>query len=449
MIGRSMTSVTNRLLPLKDLKNQPTGPYTLAEAILIDASEEEPAIGCLTIENGRIIQRSHQADPRYPAYDCSEFIITPGFVNAHTHCAMGFFRGLGHGQTDMIENFLFPAEKSLTPELLEHLSLSYIAAGIRAGVTMFSDHYYFVEGVGKAIERLGARGIIGETVADLGGAFPGPESVKRMHTMLDNWQFSDRIVPSVAPHATDTVSKKLLSELAALARKNQLHLHMHLAQTTGELHRVQKREGASPVRYAADCGALSERTLAVHLIACDDDDIKILKEHEITAGICPVSEIVYERLPSIDRLFRAAITTALGTDCAASNDTSDMLAEMRMFSLLMRDRGVSLEQFNFKDTLAAGTVNGAKLFGKSHVTGLLTPGSAADLAMVTLNVDLLPVNNPIATLIYSANAGHVEHVVVDGRFILRDRKLVTVLESDMKSLYIQAVDTIKRRLKKA
>ncbi len=444
-----MTSVTNKLLPLKDLGNQPKGPYTLSSAVLVDAGPEEAGVGCLTIENGRIIARSKVPDPRYPTYDCSDFIICPGLVNAHTHCAMGFFRGLGHGKTDMIENFLFPAEKALTPELLEDLSLSYIAAGIRAGVTMFSDHYYFVEGVGRAIEKLGARGIIGETVADLGGAFPGDESTKRMHTMLERWKFSDRIAPSVAPHAADTVSKKLLTELGAFAANNKMHLHMHLAQTTGELQRVQKREHISPVRYAANCGALSERTLAVHLIACDDDDIKILKDHNVTAGICPVSEIVYERLPAVDRIFRAGITTALGTDCAASNDTSDILAEMRIFSLLMRDRGVSLEDYSFKDTLAAGTVNGAKLFGKSHVTGLLKTGSAADLVLVNLAVDILPASNPLANLLYSANAGHVDHVLVEGRFILRDRKLTMAGESDVKLSYVKAVETIKKRLQKA
>jgi 5-methylthioadenosine/S-adenosylhomocysteine deaminase len=443
-----MTSGTNKLLLLKDLGNQPKGPYTLASAILIDAGKDEAALGCLTIENGRIIKRSNTPDPRYPAYDCSDFIICPGFVNAHTHCAMGFFRGLGHGKTEMIETFLFPAEKALTPELLEDLSLSYIAAGIRAGVTLFSDHYYFVEGVGRAIERLGARGIIGETVADLGGAFPGAEATKRMHTMLDRWAFSDRIVPSVAPHAADTVSKKLLTEMGAFAAKHKLHLHMHLAQTTGELHRVQKRESVSPVRYAADCGALSDRTLAVHLIACDDDDIKILKDHNVTAGICPVSEIVYERLPAVDRLFRAGVTTALGTDCAASNDTSDILAEMRIFSLLMRDRGVSLEDYGFKETLAAGTVNGAKLFGKAHVTGLLQEGSAADLVLVNLAVDILPASNPLANLLYSANAGHIDHVLVEGRFILRDRKLTLASEHDVKASYLAAVDTIKKRLAK-
>lgn len=442
-----MTSATNKMLPLTDLKNRPAGAFTLAGAVLIDASGHQPGIGCLTIKDGRIIERSTEPDPRYPVYDASEFLIFPGLVNAHTHCAMGFFRGLGHGRQDMIENFLFPAEKSLTPDLLENLSLSYIAAGIRCGVTMFSDHYYFVEGVGRAFERLGVRAIIGETVADLGGAFPGDASVQRMHSLLDKWSFSDRIAPSVAPHAADTVSRPLLTKLAQFAVQHNLHLHMHLAQTTGELERLITREAMSPVRYAQECGALTEKTLAVHLIACSDPDIDILKKQGVTAGICPVSEIVYEKLPAIQRLARTGIPVALGTDCAASNDGSDMLSEMRIYNLMLRDRGLKTTEFSFTDTLATATVNGSRLFGKPHVTGTLAKGSAADIVMMGASIDLQPLTDPLANLIYSANAGHVDHVMVEGNFVLRDRKLTMANESDIKHAYITAVDEIKSRLK--
>lgn len=442
-----MTSAINKWLPLKDLKNQPSGAFTLAGAMLIDASGTPPGIGCLTIKDGRILERSEQPDPRNPVYDASDFLIFPGLVNAHTHCAMGFFRGLGHGRQDMIENFLFPAEKSLTPDLLENLSLSYIAAGIRCGVTMFSDHYYFVDGVGKAFERLGVRAIIGETVADLGGAFPGDASVQRMHALIDNWSFSDRITPSVAPHAADTVSQPLLKKLAQFAVKNNLHLHMHLAQTSGELERLIVREAMSPVRYAQHCGALTDKTLAVHLIACSDADIAILKKEGAVAGICPVSEVVYEKLPAIDRFTRLGIPVALGTDCAASNDGSDIMSEMRFYNLMLRDRGVKTTEFSFADTLATATVNGSRLFGKSHVTGKLTKGSAADIVMMGASIDLLPMTDPLANLIYSANAGHVDHVMVDGKFVLRNRSLTMANESELRQSYITAVNEIKSRLK--
>jgi 5-methylthioadenosine/S-adenosylhomocysteine deaminase len=440
-----MTSATNKqLLPLKELKDKPAEGFTLANAVLIDASGTAPGLGCLLIRDGRIISRTEKPDPEFPVYDASGYFIFPGLVNAHTHCAMGFFRGLGHGRPDMIESFLFPAEKSLTPDLVEDLSLSYIAAGIRCGVTMFSDHYYFVAGVGRAIDRLGARGIIGETVADLGGAFPGEDSFKRMEQLLQQWKFSSRITASVAPHAADTVSPAQLKRLAAFAKKNNLPLHMHLAQTSGERRRVSAREKLSPVRYAQGCGALSPRTIAVHLIACDDEDITILKGEGVTAGICPISEVIYERLPAIATFKKAGIPTALGTDCAASNDSSDMMAEMRFYNLMMRDRGLSVSEITFAETLATATVNGARLAGKPELTGLLTPGSVADLVMMRARIDLLPATDPLANLICSAGAGHVDHVLVDGRFILRERQLTRVVEADLLAAYNAATEKITR-----
>lgn len=440
-----MTSATNNpLLPLKDLKDKPSEGFSLANAVLIDASGTPPATGCLAIKDGLILGRTDTPDPRFPVYDASGYFIFPGLVNAHTHCAMGFFRGLGHGRPDMIESFLFPAEKALTPDLVEDLSLSYIAAGIRCGVTMFSDHYYFVAGVGRAIDRLGARGMIGETVADLGGAFPGEQAFSRMEQLLKSWSFSSRISASVAPHAADTVSPAQLKRLASFAKKNKLPLHMHLAQTSGEHQRVMAREKISPVRYAQGCGALTERTIAVHLVACDAQDIAILKGEGVTAGICPVSEIIYERLPDIASFRKAGIPVALGTDCAASNDGSDMLAEMRFYNLLMRDRGLPVSEFTFTDTLAAATVGGARLAGKPELTGMLTAGSVADIVMMRARIDLLPASDPLANLVCSASSGHVDHVIVDGRFILRERQLTRAIEADLLAAYNAATDKISK-----
>lgn len=439
-----MTSAANKALDLKSLPNQPKGGFNLTGAMIIDASDNAPTRGCLTVANGKIAARGSLPDPRYPTYDASGFFIFPGLVNAHTHCAMGFFRGLGHGRPDMIESFLFPAEKSLTPALVEDLSLSYIAAGIRCGVTTFSDHYYFVAGVGRAIDRLGARGVIGETVADLGGAFPGLDSFHRMEDLLKTWSFSSRISASVAPHAADTVSESLMKKLAAFAKKNHLPIHMHLAQTEGERQRVKKRENLSPVQYAQRCGALGDRTIAVHLIACDTEDVNILKNEGVTAGICPVSEVIYERLPDIARFHAAGIPTALGTDCAASNDSSDMLAEMRFYNLMMRDRGVTVADFNFKETLATATVNGAALTAQPGVTGLLTPGSVADLVLMRAGLDLLPATDPLANLICSAGSGLVDHVMVDGQFILRDRRLTTANEDDLLASYVTATNAVSK-----
>lgn len=389
------------------------------------------------------VRQRHQ---RAHVVDGTGFMAMPGLVNAHTHVAMGFFRGLGHGHDQMIETFLFPAEKRLTSELTAPLSYGYLVAGLKSGVTCFGDHYYFIDGVARALDRLGLRGVIGETVADLGGAFPGRDRWDGWRKTLERWPHSSRITPAIAPHAADTVSAPLLGELAAYAKANDLPLHLHLSQTTGERFRVEARERCSPVAYADRCGALSDRTLAVHLVSADADDVARLADRGVTAGFCPASEIIYEKLAPLAELCRRGVPLALGTDCAASNDTADLLGEMRLTALLAQDRGVAPERRRPGDVLAMGTGNGARALGLGGRVGRLAPGLAADVVFLSEDLDTLPTPRPDANLIYSMSARHVRHVMVDGRFVLYDGRPVLAAEADLLSEYQAAVAEIHRRL---
>jgi 5-methylthioadenosine/S-adenosylhomocysteine deaminase len=411
--------------------------------------------GTLLIQGDKIIalgKRSEVlADGEDQVYlaDGRGYWAMPGLINAHTHVAMGFFRGLGQGRDQMIESFFFPAEKALTSELLEPLSYSYIYAGLRAGVTTFGDHYYHIEGVGKALDRFGVRGVIGETVADLGGAFPGRGGWTAMEKLLRKWPFSSRITPAICPHAADTVSPELLKELAQYAKKNALPLHMHLSQTAGERARVLAREGVSPVRYAAACGALSDQTLAVHLVSVDDADIGILKAHGTTAGLSPASQILYEKLAPIEAFMAKDLPLALGTDCAASNDDADMLAEMRLLSLLAKMVGAPSESFEAETILNVGTSQGARALGLSSRVGTLAPGMEADIVFLEEDLGSIPAPRPHVNLLFSMGSRQVRHVMVGGRWVLWDRVPTLVSPAQLKDDYLAAAGEIHRRIGRA
>lgn len=398
------------------------------------------------VGDGKALAVKHQGLARV---DGAGFTAMPGLINAHVHSAMGFFRGLGHGRDQMIETFLFPAEKALTPELLAPLSYSYLVAGLKSGTTLFGEHYYFVDGVAAAMERIGVRGVVGETVADLGGAFPGRAGWERWQKTLSKWPFSRNIYPSVAPHAADTVSSGLLKELAAFAVNERLPLHMHLSQSRGERARVEAREGLSPVAYAGRAGALTERTLAVHLTSIDDDDAKILGDAGSTAGYCPASQMIFERLAPIASLVAHGVPLALGTDCAASNDGADMIGEMKIAGLLARDRGLPEAACEAPAILAAATVNGARAFGLEGELGTLSPGKAADIVFLEDQIDILPLARPLNNAVFSASPRHVRHVMIGGRFVLIDGAPALVSEADLRAEYLEAVAEIKRRLGQA
>lgn len=407
--------------------------------------------GAIVIEGQRILAVGDTAALRakfshIPFIDASHKIVMPGLFNSHTHVAMGFFRGLGHSKSEMIETFLFPAEKSLTPPLLEPLSYSYIWDGLKSGVTSFVDHYYFSHGIGRAFERLGVRGWLGETVADLGGAFPGYESWTRARELIEKSSFSSRIRHLVAPHATDTVSPKLLREIARWASDHQIPLHMHLSQTDGELRRVKQRDGKTPVETAAACGALGPQSLVVHLVSASPRDLEIIAQHRSTIGWCPASTVIYERLANVKGFIENQIPLALGTDCAASDDSADMLSELKVAGLLGRNAGAAMSGLSPDHLLAMATTNPAKVLGVDHELGTLKAGKLADLIVLDVGLSALPIDMPLANVLYSMGSRDVTHVMVDGSWVVWNREPVLVRQNDLREEYHTALTEIRQRV---
>ncbi len=425
----------------------------IRDGAIVVESENIVAIG----SSDSILKKNAKAE----RIDARGFIAIPGLINAHTHAPMGFFRGLGHGLDNMIETFLFPAERFLTPDLIEPLSYSYICSGLRSGVTCFADHYYFSRGVARALDRFGVRGVVGETVADLGGAFPSDGAWRNAQNLIEHWDFSSRIIPAIAPHAADTVSLGLLKEMAQYSKKHQIPLHMHLSQTHGERTRVMKREKISPVAFAKKAGALTPQSLLVHLVSADETDIKILRDSGGTAVICPTSQVIYEELAPIPFFFHYDVPIAIATDCAASNDSSDIFSELKVSAVLFRDRlhhipgkgkkrsPEKVEQFiSPEHLLKMTTLYPAKALGLRQRIGSLACGKAADIVFIKDDITLEPSERLLTNLVYSASSAHVQHVMVEGKWVLWNREPTFIDANEMTQGYENAVDEIKKRVRK-
>jgi len=402
----------------------------------------------VVIEDDKIIDLPGHASPLprdAETVDLTGHTIIPGLVNAHTHVAMSFFRGLGHGKANVIENFLFPAEKNLTPELLQPLSYSYIVAGLKSGATTFADHYYMSDGIARAFEKIGVRAVIGETIADLSGAFPSRDCWDEEKKRIENWNYSSLITPVVAPHAADTVSFELMQDMAKFAKSNKLPIHMHLSQTAGERKRVQKRFKKSPVEIAHKAGLLSKRTLAVHAITADAKDAAILKKSGATIGFCPSSQIIYEHLSPMEAFLKKDIPLAIGTDCSACNDGGDVMAELRLTALLARDRLGKPE--SVKKLYAMSGSNALNAFSLQNKVGKIAEGYLADLVILENDLSVLPSYDFLTNLIYSYSARQVRHVLVNGKWVLFDGKLQSISEKTLQYDYEDAVKEIQRRVK--
>ncbi|MFW7379348.1 MAG: amidohydrolase family protein [Oligoflexus sp.] len=433
--------------------------FLLTNALVIPGAHAEPlSSGAIMIRSGQIeaIGPSENLVGQYPQLsqvDMQGYLIAPGMINAHTHSSMGFFRSLGHAaahstaedMSTMIERFFYPAEKALSAELIEPLAYSYLVDTLRSGVTCVGDAYFYASGVAKACDRLGMRGFIGEHIADLGGAVDaGLDYWQKTKSWLETWNYSSRVMPMVYAHATDTVSLPLLQKLGEYARYHQLPFHMHLSQSDGEYDRVQKRCQINPVAYAKQAGVLGPQSLLVHLVSAKEDELAVLRDSGSTAVICPVSEMIYERLPDLATIETLGIPVCLGTDSPASNDGADLLAELRIYGLLLKDRGLDSRYYHANRLLQAVTSQAAKSYGLPNL-GELRPGYLADLVCYQLDLGCLPATRPLETLIYSMGSRQVSHVMIDGEWVLWNRELARVNERELTAEYLSAVSEIKKR----
>lgn len=437
---------------------QPSSAGLLIEDawILRDLSRETAEYVSLALRDGRIVglgpkeQLRQRFDLQGAArLSLSGYLLAPGLINAHTHASMSFFRGLGQVQpssarsdASLIENFFFPAEKALTPDLIEALAYPYLIDALKSGTVAVADAYFFIDGVGRALDRVGMRGFIGEHVADLGGPHPaGKPTWDKYRKQIEDWPYSSRVQPVVYAHATDTVSFPLLQELGQYARRQGLPFHMHLSQTVGERERVLAREGKTPVRYAYEAGVLSDRALLVHLVSADPEDLGLIAGEGGLVCLCPASEIIYEKLPDLAPLFASKVRIALGTDCSASNDTADLLQEARIMSLLARHEGRAL----------GADVLGSMVLGEAAQTlapadlGSLELGKAADFFCVKLGLEIEPRTRPLTNLFFSSASRLVEHVMIDGRWVVWDRELCLVSERDLYEEFRAAIEVLKTR----
>lgn len=413
--------------------------------------------GALVVRGDRIeaIGPQFELEQRYSKLaqlDLGGCLIAPGMINAHTHSSMGFFRGLGHAVAGrpsaadtMIERFFYPAERALSPELIEPLAYSYLYDNLRSGVTTIGDAYFYADGVAKACERLGIRAFIGEHIADLGGPVAaGKDRWLKTMKWIDAWPYSLRVQPMVYAHAADTVSAPLLQRLGDYAKQNQLSFHMHLSQSEGEYQRVQQREGISPVEYAAKAGVLGPRSLVVHLLSARADDLARLQDSGAHAVICPVSEMIYEKLPDLAALNEKDIPICIATDSPASNDGGRLLEEARLYALLLKDRGLAPQSYAASRILAAVMEKPARAYGRPDL-GTLQAGCKADLVCYEGDLGSLPLSHPAETLLYSMDSRQVAHVMVDGEWLLWQRRLTRVREEDLRQSYMAAATEIKKR----
>jgi 5-methylthioadenosine/S-adenosylhomocysteine deaminase len=373
------------------------------------------------------------------AIDAKGALVLPGFINGHTHVPMTLLRGLHDDVTldDWLRKYIFPAEaKNVTEDFVRWGTRLAAAEQIRSGVTTFADMYYFEDAVAEETKAAGMRGVLGETFLD----FPAPDNktnpamLEYTEKFLKRWQGDPLVHAAVAPHSIYTCSQKTLQDSAALARKYRAPILIHVAEMKKELDDSLKQNSLTPVQYLDKLGILGPDVLAAHCIFVDEKDRKILADRQVGCVHNPSSNMMLASgvAPVIEER-AAGIAVGLGTDGpAGSNNDLDLMEEMDLAAKLQKITKMDPRALGAKSVVEMATIEGAKALHMEKEIGSLEVGKKADIILISLNEpNAVPMYDEYAQLAYALKASDVETVVIGGRIVMRDKKLLTLSEPEI------------------
>jgi 5-methylthioadenosine/S-adenosylhomocysteine deaminase len=352
---------------------------------------------------------------------------------------MTLFRGLHDDVTlnDWLYKYIFPAEaKNVNQEFVRWGTRLAAAEQIRSGVTTFADMYYFEDAVAEETKAAGMRGVLGETFID----FPAPDNKSEAQMLaytekfLKKWQGDPLIHAAVAPHSIYTCSQKTLQDSAALARKYHAPILIHVAEMKKEWEDSQKQNGMSPVQYLDKIGVLGPDLVAAHCIYVDQADQKTLSQRQTGCVHNPSSNMMLASgVSPVAELRSSGVAVGLGTDGpAGSNNDLDLMEEMDLAAKLAKITKMDPLALNAKAVVEMATIDGAKALHMEKDIGSLEAGKKADLILISLDEpNAVPMYDIYAQLAYALKASDVETVIIGGRVVMRDRKVLTVKEEEV------------------
>jgi 5-methylthioadenosine/S-adenosylhomocysteine deaminase len=415
-------------------------------SILIENTCILPLTGCdSTIENGYLIIEDNlikemgrgSAPPAeyLRVIDGKQKVVMPGFINTHTHAAMTLMRGYADDLPLMewLEQKIWPLEARLTGEDVYWGTMLAILEMIKSGTTTFNDMYFFMEDTARAVEQTGIRAVLSRGLVGVG---PSAEAgLEESRELAQRWHRTreERITVMLGPHAPYTCPPDYLHKVIALARELGLGIHTHISETKGEAEDIKKQYGKTSAALMEEVGLFDLPAIAAHCVHLSQTDISILKRCGIGVAHNPESNMkLASGIAPVPELLEAGIAVGLGTDGASSNNNLDMLQEMRTCSLLHKVNSMNPTVLPAYQALEMATVNGARALGLDNEIGSLQPGLKADLILLDLNsAHMRPVHDVVANIVYSAQAGDVHTVIINGQIVMENRKILTFDEDQV------------------
>ena len=364
--------------------------------------------------------------------DARGAIVMPGLINSHTHLGMTLFRGLGDDMS--LEDFLarlMPAEVKVLNYAAVHAGTELAALeSLLGGITTSLDMYYLPDAALEVANSSLMRIQTGPNFLETDG--PEPLKFADRLSWAKKWLAAPRDSAGstgwVAPHSTYLLDEKQLRTLAELASEFEARIHVHAAETVGEMKLVANRHGGrTPIQVLADTKLLRRSVLA-HGVHLSDDDIALIASNSATVVHCPASNFkLASGVARILDLQRAGVNIALGTDGPASGNDLDLWIAIRLAGYMQKTMAKDPSVLPAVDLVRMATINGAKALQLDHIIGSLEVGKRADL--IVLDADspsLTPSFEPHTTIATCVTRADVRHVLVDGQIVVRNRECLTI-----------------------
>src|ERR1700719_2304270 len=387
------------------------------------------------------VGKSAEIESQYEApktIDAHTAIIMPGLINGHAHAAMSRFRGIADDLSldEWLNKYIFPAEaRNVTEDFVVWATRLSLLEMLRSGTTTYCDMYYFEDAVARVTKEAGMRGVLAETIID----FPAPDNKTTQqafdytHKFIDHWKGEPLITAAVGPHSIYTLSENTLQDSAALARRNHAPIAIHIAEAPFELQQSREKHGVTPVAYLERIGLLGPDVVGAHCIWVDAADIAALGRFGVGSVHSPSSNMKLAAgvMPVVDML-AAGNRLGLATDGAASNNSQDLFEEMDLAAKLQKIARRDPRALPAQQVVEMATIGGARALHLEKQIGSLEAGKKADLIVVETGAPhATPMYNVYSSLVYAQKAADVRTVVINGRIVVENRRMLTLNEPEI------------------
>ena len=402
-----------------------------AAVLLPDGSVKttDIAVAGNTIAKIGTVGNEWQADA---VVDATGKFAVPGFVNAHTHASMTLLRSYADDMNlmDWLEKEIWPVEAKMHSKDIYWGAMLAAVEMIKSGTTSFADMYGpQMEEVAKVVDASGMRAVLSRGI--IGVAPTGLQSLESNKELFRNFHgaANGRISVMFGPHAPYTCPPDFMRKVVAAAKDLKAEIHIHLAETKGEVENCLKEYGKTPFGIMEETGILDCGVLAAHCVHLTDADIALMAKYHVRAAHNPGSNMkLASGIAPVPKLLKAGVCVALGTDGASSNNNLDMLEEIRLAALLHKVDTLDPLAVPALEALRMGTEYGAKALGIEKL-GRLEEGFKADITLFDTNsAAWCPQHDLLSLLVYSANSSSVDSVMIDGKLVMEKGHLLTLDE---------------------